>query len=101
MDPVAVFEDCDTSTVSDAMDEHGLDGVVSGLPPAASGHAAVGRAHTVRFERARGEGLSNFPFAMLEAIAADEVFVLDGVSPALSHWGGLASELAANSGTSR
>jgi len=98
MDPVAVFEDCDTSTVSDAMDEHGLDGVVSGLPPAASGHAAVGRAHTVRFERARGEGLSNFPFAMLEAIAADEVFVLDGVSPALSHWGGLASEFAANSG---
>lgn len=98
MDPVSVFTDCDTSIVSDAMDEHGLEGVVTGLPPAAPDHATVGRARLVRFERARGEGLTNFPFDMLDIIAADEVFVIDGVSPDLSCWGGQASELAANSG---
>jgi 4-hydroxy-4-methyl-2-oxoglutarate aldolase len=98
MEPTAVFDGCDTSIVSDAMDEHGLDGVVTGLPPAAPDQTAVGRARPVRFERARGEGLTNFPFDMLDAIAADELFVIDGVSPAISCWGGQASELAAGSG---
>lgn len=26
-DPIAVFEDCDTSIVSDTLDEHGTDGL--------------------------------------------------------------------------
>lgn len=98
MDPLSVFEECDTSIVSDAMDEHGLDGVVTGISPAAPDHAAVGRARPVRFERARGEGLTNFPFEMLDAIAADEVFVLGGVGADLSCWGGQASALAAGAG---
>lgn len=98
MDPIAVFSECDTSIVSDAMDEHGLDGVITGLPPAAPDHTTVGRARPVRFERARGDGLTNFPYAMLDAIAADEVFVLSGVSPDLSCWGGQASALAAEAG---
>lgn len=98
MDPISVFADCDTSVVSDAMDEHGFDGVITGLRPAAPNHRAVGRARPVRFERARGDGLTNFPFEMLDAIAADEVFVLSGVSPDVSCWGGQASALAGNSG---
>ena len=94
MEPTAVFADCDTSVVSDAMDEHGLEGVLTGLSPASPEHRAVGRARPVRFEHARGDGLTNFPFEMLDAIAADEVFVLDGVAPDLSCWGGQASALA-------
>jgi 4-hydroxy-4-methyl-2-oxoglutarate aldolase len=96
--PITVFEQCDTSIVSDAMDEHGLEGVITGLRAAAPTHSAVGRARPVRFERARTNGLTNFPYEMLDAIAPDEVFVLDGVSPELSCWGGQASTLAENSG---
>lgn len=97
-DPIAVFEKCDTSVVSDAMDEHGLDGVVTGLEPVAPTHAAVGRARPLRFERARTDGLTNFPYAMLEALAADELLVIDGVGPDLSCWGGQASAVAAQQG---
>ena len=99
MEPLTVFAECDTSIVSDAMDAHGLDGVITGIPPAAPTHTAVGRARPVTFERAREggdeEGPTNFPHAMLDAIAADELFVLSGVSRDLSCWGGQASALAA------
>lgn len=98
MDPLSVFEECDTSIVSDAMDEHGLNGVVTGISPTAPDHVAVGRARPVRFERARSEELTNFPFEMLDTIAADEVFVVDGVGPDLSCWGGQASVLASEAG---
>jgi len=97
-DPLSVFAECDTSLVSDAMDEHGLDGVVTGIPPAEPGHRAVGRARPLRFERARGEGTTNFPLAMLGALAAGEVLVIRGVSADVSCWGGQASKLAANAG---
>jgi regulator of RNase E activity RraA len=97
-DPLSTLAECDTSLVSDAMDEHGLDGVITGLPPAAPGHRAVGRARPLRFERARGEGTTNFPLAMLEALAADEVLVIRGVSADVSCWGGQASKLAENAG---
>lgn len=98
VEPIATFSECDSSIVSDAMDEHGLDGVVTGLEPAAAGHTAVGRARPVRFERARGDGLTNFPYEMLEAVAPDELFVLSGVGPDISCWGGQASALAENAG---
>jgi regulator of RNase E activity RraA len=97
-DPPSVFAECDTSLVSDAMDEHGLDGVVTGIPPAAPGHRAVGRARPLRFEHARGEGTTNFPLAVLEALSAGEVLVISGVSPDVSCWGGQASKLAENAG---
>lgn len=97
-DPIEVFERGDTSVVSDALDDHDIDGVITGLGPAAPGHTAVGRARPVRFERARTDGLTNFPFAMLEAIRADEVFVLAGAGDDLSYWGGQASALAAAEG---
>ena len=99
-DPLSTFADpaCDTSIVSDTMDEHGLDGVVTGVPPAAPGHRSVGRARPIRFERARGEGTTNFPHAMLDAFGAGELVVIRGVSPHISCWGGQASDLAANAG---
>jgi regulator of RNase E activity RraA len=97
-DPLSVFEECDTSLVSDAMDERGLDGVITGIPPAAPGHRAVGRARPLRFERTAGEGTTNFPLAMLEALAAGEVLVIRGASPDVSCWGGQASKLAENAG---
>lgn len=99
-DPLSTFADpaCDTSIVSDAMDEHGLDGVVTGIPPAAPDHRAVGRARPLRFERARGEGTTNFPHAMLESLDTGEVVVIRGVSSGVSCWGGQASALAANTG---
>lgn len=97
-DPLSTFTECDTSVVSDAMDDHGIDGVVTGIPPAAPGHRAVGRARPLRFERVRGAGVTNFPMAMLEALAAGEVLVIRGVSPDISCWGGQASRLAENAG---
>jgi len=93
--PLSVFADCETSTVSDALDEHGLEGVITGLEPAAPGHRAVGRARTIGMERSDAED-TGFPFEMLGHIAAADVLVIAGVSPDISCWGGLASQLAAN-----
>lgn len=90
-----------TSVVSDALDAHLDDdrpgGVLAGRPPAHPDHRAVGRARPVVFERADGGERTNFPYAMLEALAADEVVVIDGVA-GTSAWGGMASRLAANAG---
>lgn len=90
----------DTSVVSDALDEHGVGGVITGLEPVDPSHAAVGRAQTLRFEATDApESETNFPFAMLEELAADRVLVVDGVGPDVSCWGGNASSLAAAAGT--
>lgn len=94
-----VYRMFDTSIVSDALDEHGIDGVVTGISPAHSAQTAVGRAHTMRFERVAEPGSeTNFPFAMLNELVADRVLVIDGAGPELSCWGGNASRLAANAG---
>lgn len=94
-----VFEAFDTSIVSDALDRHGIDGVINGLPPAHPDHVVVGRAHTLRFEpAAEPDSETNFPYAMLDELVADRVLVIDGVGPELSCWGGNASRLAANAG---
>lgn len=89
----------DTSIVSDALDEHGIDGVITGIGPAGAAHATVGRAHTLRFEEVDAPGSeTNFPFAMLNELLADRVLVVDGVGPDVSCWGGNASRLAAAAG---
>ena len=94
-----VFRSCDTSIVSDALDEHGIDGVITGLEPVGRRQTLVGRAHTIRLERTPTPGSeTNFPYAMLEELVADRVLVLEGVGPELSCWGGNASRLAANAG---
>lgn len=110
-----------TSVVSDALDDHVPDGdrvpsasgraptgddgdgpnvgggVLAGRRPAHPDHRAVGRARPIAFERVDGGGRTNFPYAMLDALAAGEVFVLDGVD-GVSCWGGMASRLAAEAG---
>lgn len=98
-DPVDAYRAFDTSLVSDALDEHGIEGVINGLAPASPTLTAVGRAHTMRFERTDEPGQrTDFPYAMLNELVTDRVLVIDGVGPALSCWGGNASRLAANAG---
>ena len=93
------FEMFDSSIVSDALDRHGIDGVVNSVSPAHPDQTAVGRAHTLRFELAETTGEdTNFPYAMLNELLADRVLVIDGAGPEISCWGGNASRLAANAG---
>ena len=91
----------DTPTVADAMDEHGLDGVLTGFETPDQSWVAVGRADTVRLEPAPdpGAAATNFPFAMLSELTADRVLVVSGADPTVSCWGGNASRLAAAAGT--
>lgn len=92
----------DTATVADAMDEHGLDGVLTGFETPDQSWAAAGRADTVRLEPVPdpGAAATNFPFAMLSELTADRVLVVGGTAPTVSCWGGNASRLAAAAGTS-
>lgn len=96
----AVFRMFDTAIVADAMDEHGLDGVLTGFETPNQSWVAAGRATTVRFEPAPDPGTTatNFPFAMLSELTADRVFVVSGTDPTVSCWGGNASRLAAAAG---
>ncbi|MFB6160583.1 MAG: RraA family protein [Haloferacaceae archaeon] len=90
----------DTSVVSDALDHHGVDGVIDGVEPAAGGgepHAA-GYARPVQLARVRGDEATNFPHAMLAAMEPDDAVVVSGVGPTVSCWGGNACRLAANAG---
>ncbi|MGM0606338.1 MAG: RraA family protein [Halobacteriota archaeon] len=95
-----VFSQFDTSIVSDALDEHDIDGVVTGLHPAHPDSVAVGRARTLQFSPVAGdaEEATNFPYAMLTEIESDRMLVIDGVGDDLSCWGGNASRLAAAGG---
>ncbi|WP_436348462.1 RraA family protein [Natronorubrum sp. FCH18a] len=95
-----VFSMFDTSIVSDALDEHGVDGVITGIEPAEPSQTAVGRAHTMRFELVSDPGseTTNFPYAMLNELVDDRMLVIDGVGPDISCWGGNASVLAENAG---
>ena len=94
-----VYSMFDTSVVSDALDKHDIDGVITGLPPAAPDQTTVGRAHTMRFELVDDPGeRTNFPYAMLNELLEDRVLVIDGVGPDISCWGGNASRLAENAG---
>ena len=94
-----VYSMFDTSIVSDALDKHDIDGVITGLPPAAPDQTTGGRAHTMRFELVDDPGeRTNFPYAMLNELREDRVLVIDGVGPDISCWGGNASRLAENAG---
>lgn len=94
-----VFAMFDTSVVSDALDEHGIDGVIDGISPADPDQTVVGRAHTMRFEEAETQDEeTNFPYAMLHELVENHVLVIDGVGPDISCWGGNASRLAENAG---
>lgn len=86
------FRKFDTSLVSDALDEHGIDGVVTGLDPIHPDDYAVGRATTLRLAPAEGEGATNFPAATFDAMAAGRMLVMDSLK-GVSCWGGNASKL--------
>lgn len=88
------FRKFDTSLVSDALDEHGIDGVITGLDPLHPDHRAVGRASTLRMVPDESEGSTNFPHAVFDAMEEDRVLVMDAVS-GVSSWGGNASRLGA------
>lgn len=93
---VTRYEKFDTSIVSDSLDEHGIDGVITGLSPAHPDHCSVGRAKPMRFTRVDDPGdQTNFPFEMLDQFERDAVLVINGVDDSLSCWGGRASQLAA------
>lgn len=96
------FRKFDSSIVGDALDAHGIEGVVAGMTPVRPDYTAVGRAHTLTIERAVPEGeladgTTNFPNAMLSALHENAVLVIDGVH-GVSHWGGNASRLGADAG---
>ena len=94
-----LYENFTATIVSDALDEHGIDGVITGIDPAHPDHAAVGRARPVRFEPAPEDVTrTNFPFDLFAAFDAGDVFVLDGISSEISYWGELASRLAERAG---
>jgi regulator of RNase E activity RraA len=97
-DLLARYRSFETSVVSDALDDHGIDGVVDGISHAGGDPPAAGYARPVQFERAPGGEATNFPHAMLSAVGVEDVLVVSGVGPAISCWGGNASRLAANAG---
>jgi len=86
------------TVVSDALDAHGIDGVIGGIDPAHPEHVAVGRAIPVRMERVETDEHTNFPAALFEAFAPASVFVVSSPTDRLSCWGGLASRLADRAG---
>lgn len=91
-DVTSRYRKFDTSLVSDALDQHGIEGVVTDIAPVAPTHAAVGRATTVRFERVDTDDVTNFPNAMFDAMESERMLVMDGPDD-LSCWGGMASRL--------
>lgn len=97
-----------TSAVSDALDELGIAGALSGIAAQREGVGRVcGRALTVRFVRKSGDpdayrfggGVGKPLERVLKAMRAGDMVVmdLDGASNA-SAWGGLASRLAQRRG---
>ena len=91
------FRGLATSTIANALDEAGVDGIVTALKPVAPGLVLVGPAVTVReITGARG----SFPAAdfrvghMIDAARAGDVIVVDNGGNPVSTWGGLASYAA-------
>lgn len=97
-----------TSVVSDAMDELGVQGVLTGLEARRPGQGRIcGRALPVRFERRQddpnayrfGGGVGKPLEQVLKTMADGDIVVmdLDGADNAAS-WGGLASRIAQRRG---
>ncbi|MEW5423297.1 RraA family protein [Amorphus sp. 3PC139-8] len=104
----AEFRQFPTSCLSDAMDELGLYGVLSGIQPLRHEQPRIsGKALPVRFQRKSGDpdawrfggGVGKPLEQVLKTMANGHVVVmdLDGASDA-SAWGGLAAQLAQRKG---
>jgi regulator of RNase E activity RraA len=97
-DTVERYRAATATVVSDALDAHGIDGVIGGIDPAHPEHVAVGRAIPVRMERVETDEHTNFPRALFEAFEAGGTFVVASPTDRLSCWGALASRLADRAG---
>lgn len=108
LDPVSQLCRYPTSIVSDALDELGIHGVVSGVSAQRIGQARIaGRALPVRLEP-KGNDPAAYRFGggvgkpleqVLQTMQDGDVVIMDiGGSPRAAAWGGLASRLAQRRG---
>jgi regulator of RNase E activity RraA len=91
------FADIATSTIANALDDLGLNGVIVGLRAVVPGTKAIGPAVTVREQTA---AYGTFPVEdfkvghMIEAADPGSVIVVDNGGNPVSTWGGMASRAA-------
>ena len=93
-DVVARFSRLATSTIGNALDELGCNGIVHGLHPLVGGRAFCGRTVTVKQTTAEFGAHSVAEFkvgAMIDAADPGQVIVVDNGGALVSTWGGLAS----------
>jgi regulator of RNase E activity RraA len=86
-----------TSTIANALDDVGIDGIIAGLKPVAAGLGCVGPAVTVRQTTGPRGSIPAEDFRvghMIDAAAAGDVIVVDNGGHPVSTWGGLASYAA-------
>jgi regulator of RNase E activity RraA len=94
---IALLAKLNTPTLSNALEELGIDGVIAGLAPAGTGMRCVGRAVTV-LEMTGPRGA--FPAAdfrvgdMIDAAGKGDVIVVSNGGAPISTWGGTASYAA-------
>ena len=94
---IALLQSLNTPTLSNALEDLGLDAVIEGLLPAGTGLRCVGRAVTVR-EVTGPRGA--YPAAdfkvgeMIDAAGAGDVIVVANDGAPISTWGGTASYAA-------
>jgi regulator of RNase E activity RraA len=101
VDLVDGFKDLATSTIANALDDLGIDGVLPEIKCVAPGLRCVGPAVTVR-ETTGAKGTyppEDFRIGhMIEAAAAGDVIVVDNAGHRVSTWGGMASYAASLKG---
>ncbi len=95
------FRSIDTSTISDVLDQMGLDCLVSGIKGVDPGFALVGPAITIK--QASGVAgtypIEDFQISkILDGAQAGDVLVFDNSGKEISTWGGLASLAAKEKG---
>lgn len=91
-----------TCTISDALDRHGIDGVMSNLAPLWPGSQMVGWAMTMRLEsveRAATPAAVHLGVRAIARAGQGGVVVIDnGARTSMGSWGGLLSRAAVSSG---
>lgn len=95
------FRSIDTSTISDVLDEMGLDCLVSGVKPVDVGFTAVGPAITIKqiSGLAGTYPIEDFQISkILDVSQPGDVLVFDNSGKEISTWGGLASLAAKEKG---
>jgi regulator of RNase E activity RraA len=101
---IALLAKLNTPTLSNALEELGIDGVIEGLAPAGTGMRCVGRAVTV-LEMTGPRGAfpaSDFKVGdMIDAAGNGDVIVVSNGGAPISTWGGTASYAAHLKGIAR